>query len=173
MNDRKIPEFPHCEETTTIEILYSFLQDYFQGISISLHYLFISSLCCQLNMPAALYAELSWKYCQKEFKAFLISKSKKRKKICKHGRWFSFFFFLVFSLILPAFYSGIAIHYELPRDGLAQKYEDFWFVKWPDSQFNVLLTMNLILVISYLILTAYLMKMLRSKALVRKNPHER
>ena len=158
--------------TTTIEIFYSFLQDYFQGISISLHYLFISSLCCQLNMPAALYAELSWKYCQKEFKAFLISKSKKRKKSANTvGDFHSFC--LVFSLILPAFYSGIAIHYELPRDGLAQKHEDFWFVKWPDSQFNVLLTMNLILVISYLILTAYLMKMLRSKALVRKNPHER
>ena len=109
---------------------------------------------------------------KKSSKPFSLVSLKKRKKICKHGRWFSFFF-LVFSLILPAFYSGIAIHYELPRDGLAQKHEDFWFVKWPDSQFNVLLTMNLILVISYLILTAYLMKMLRSKALVRKNPHER
>ena len=51
-----------------------FFQDYFYGISIFLHYLFTSSLCCQLNMPAALCAELSWKYCQKEFKAFLISK---------------------------------------------------------------------------------------------------
>ena len=51
-----------------------FFQDYFHGISIFLHYLFTSSLCCQLNMPAALCAELSWKYCQKEFKAFLISK---------------------------------------------------------------------------------------------------
>ena len=138
-----------------------------------MHYLFISSLCCQLNMPAALYAELSWKYCQKEFKAFLISKSKKRKKNLQTRSVIFILFFLVFSLILPAFYSGIAIHYELPRDGLAQNHEDFWFVKWPDSQFNVLLTMNLILVISYLILTAYLMKMLRSKALVRKNPHER
>ena len=73
-----------------------FLQDYFQGISISLHYLFISSLCCQLNMPAALYAELSWKYCQKEFKAFLISKSPKKKNksantVCDF-LFFSFFF---------------------------------------------------------------------------------
>ena len=103
----------------------------------------------------------------------LVSLKKKKQKTANTVGDFHSFFFLVFSLILPAFYSGIAIHYELPRDGLAQKHEDFWFVKWPDSQFNVLLTMNLILVISYLILTAYLMKMLRSKALVRKNPHER
>ena len=109
---------------------------------------------------------------KKSSKPFSLVSLKKEKNLQTRSVIF-ILFFLVFSLILPAFYSGIAIHYELPRDGLAQNHEDFWFVKWPDSQFNVLLTMNLILVISYLILTAYLMKMLRSKALVRKNPHER
>ena len=104
----------------------------------------------------------------------LVSLKKRRKNLqTQCTRSVIFILFLVFSLILPAFYTGIAIHYELPRDALAQIHEDFWFVKWPSSQFNVLLTMNLILVICYLILTAYLMKMLRSKALVRKNPHER
>lgn len=49
-------------------------QDYFPGISLFLHYLLSCSLWCQINMPAALYAEASWKYCHKEFKAFLISK---------------------------------------------------------------------------------------------------
>ena len=73
------------------------------------------------------------------------------------------------SLILPAFYTGIAIHYGTYN---AQDCK-YWFVKFDSSQFHVLLIMNLLLVISYLFLTIYLLKILRNEVPVKKCQHER
>jgi len=48
----------------------------------------------------------------------------------------------------------------------------YWFVEFNSSQFHVLLIMNLLLVISYLFLTIYLLKILRNQAPVKKCQHE-
>ena len=50
------------------------LQDQNRVIAVALHFLLISSLCCQINIPASLYAEVTWKYCIKEFRIFLLGK---------------------------------------------------------------------------------------------------
>ena len=56
--------------------MFTFLfQSYHGEISLCLHYFLSSSLLCQINIPAALFSEVAWQCCYKEFKAFLIGKN--------------------------------------------------------------------------------------------------
>ena len=85
--------------------MFTFLfQSYHGEISLCLHYFLSSSLLCQINIPAALFSEVAWQCCYKEFKAFLIGKNP---------------FFLIFVTIL---------HYGAVHKLCNLKIGDCWFL---------------------------------------------
>jgi len=121
-----------------------FLHKSYHGeISLCLHYFLSSSLLCQINIPAALFSEVAWQCCYKEFKAFLI----------------------VLSFLIPALYTGIVAHLQPPECSLYPMKID-WFVHWADKkQFDAFLSMNLILITVYLSLSYFLVRTLKEKTI--------
>lgn len=131
------------------------------GISLCLHYLFSSSLVCQINIFAALLSEISWPYrLYHQFKSFL--------------------FFL--SFIIPALYTGIIAHLQqsLPisipthlPDQVSTTSRN-WLVSLSGNQFQAFLSMNLIFMTLYLVLFIKLVRALREKTENPiKNQHQR
>ena len=73
--------------------------------------------------------------------------------------------FLVISFIIPALYTGIVAHLSTPHIETRN-----WFVLCPSKQFDVFLSMNLILITVYLFLSYFLVRSLKGKAMKK---HER
>lgn len=131
------------------------------GISLCLHYLFSSSLVCQINIFAALLSEISWPYrLYHQFKSFL--------------------FFL--SFIIPALYTGIIAHLQqsLPISIPTHLPDQVritsknWLVSLSGNQFQAFLSMNLIFMTLYLVLFIKLVRALREKTENPiKNQHQR
>ena len=161
----KIAKFLHdqvCSKHLWLCFIISFIN--FQlddGISLCLHYLFSSSLVCQINIFAALLSEISWPYrLYHQFKSFL--------------------FFL--SFIIPALYTGIIAHLQqsLPISIPTHLPDQVritsknWLVSLSGNQFQAFLSMNLIFMTLYLVLFIKLVRALREKTENPiKNQHQR
>ena len=74
--DENTCDFNRDSDPANYKNMFTFLfQSYHGEISLCLHYFLSSSLLCQINIPAALFSEVAWQCCYKEFKAFLIGKN--------------------------------------------------------------------------------------------------